>query len=230
MLNWQKNRSRRRTQTLTATAEVQPLETRALLAGNVIVSVQDGDVLIKGDRRANSVTITTIGNGVQILGTNRTRINNSPFMLIPNTSIQNLDVRMKGGNDVVVLVSNVSGNLSAKMGSGSDVLQVTSTIDGNLGVKTGSSIPDSADVVAIAASSIGGSANIKGAGGRQEVTVNASTFVGQTTVSLGGGNDLFEVSTTSFGALDANGGGGSKDWFVYAPLVDLPSRNFERVF
>ncbi|MFK7818543.1 MAG: hypothetical protein AB8G99_07485 [Planctomycetaceae bacterium] len=213
-----------------AIADVQVLETRALLAGNVSVSMQGDNVLLKGDSRANSISITTVAEGVQILGTRGTFVNNSPFMLIPNTEIGNMDFRMKGGNDTVVLVADVGGNVTGRMGPGSDTFSVTASIGGDLSVKTGSAIPGTADVVSVSASTITGDTNIKGGGGRQRVVVNASQFVGDTAISLGGGNDLFEVSTTLFGGgLNANGGGGGKDVFVWAPLVNPPSRNFETV-
>jgi hypothetical protein len=60
--------------------------------------------------------------------------------------------------------------------------------------------------------------------------MNAVQVTGSTSVSLGGGRDLFEVSTTTLvGGLSANGGGGGADLFIWAPLVNPPSINFETV-
>ena len=222
--------ARRQTAGSQSAAEVQVLESRTMLTGNVSVSVQGNNVVLKGDSQDNGLSISAIAGGVQILGTGGTFVNNSPFMVIPNTSISNMSFRMKGGNDTVVLLASVGGNVTGRMGPGSDTFSVTASIGGDLDIKTGSAVRGSADVVNISASSIAGDANIKGTGGRQRVIMNAVQVTGSTSVSLGGGRDLFEVSTTTLvGGLSANGGGGGADLFIWAPLVNPPSINFETV-
>lgn len=228
LTDWFARPSRRQSRA-SAPVEAQLLEDRTLLAGNVLATMQGDNLVLTGDSKANKLSVTTIGNSVQVLGVGGTKINNSPFVLIPGDMGGNLKFKLKGGDDRLVVVADVGGDIVGRTGPGADVFELTSDVGGDLNVNVGSAVSGSQDVVVIAATSIQGSVKVKGTAGRQHVVVNASEIAGAASFSLGGGHDLFEVSTTTFGSLTANGGGGSNDVFVFAGLVNPPSRGFETV-
>lgn len=208
-------RSRRKINT---DSSCEVLEDRALLTGNVFATMNaGGDLVLRGDRQGNAVTVTAIGNGIQVTGTQGTRINGLPLpALFPGASINDVDARLRGGSDSLVILANVSGDVVARMGGGSDVVTLaTTTVGGDADINVGAAFPGVPEVVTINASTIGGAMNLRGAGGQQRFVITTSTVVGASSVRMGGGRDFLNTSTTNFiGGLSADGGGGAFDQFI----------------
>jgi hypothetical protein len=116
---------------------VDPLEGRVLLAGNVTASVQGGDLIIRGDSQDNVVTIKSAGAGkVRIAGADDTEVNGRASVVLSLAG--NLIIRMQpGGQDNISLQGplEIAGDLRAQFGKGDFFVEGTSgavTIDGNL--------------------------------------------------------------------------------------------------
>src|SRR5678815_3123917 len=70
---------------------------QAQAAGDVQVSVQDGNLIIRGDDRDNNIILTE--NGVS--GRAGTTVNGERHIFIPDGVTRDIDIKMKGGNDFV---------------------------------------------------------------------------------------------------------------------------------
>src|SRR5262245_26227246 len=98
----------RRTSWTRARLEVEMLEQREMLDGNVSVFVNGaGDLVIAGDNAANSVRVDQFGpagspftvRGLSPLGGGPTAINGVPNGTVVLSGVQNLKVHLGGGND-----------------------------------------------------------------------------------------------------------------------------------
>ena len=113
---------------------VESLESRAMLAGNVGVSVVNGNLVVQGDEFSNGVTIQSRGSGTYRIVTflfegEPTRINGSSDndqLFFGATA--DVNVTMAGGNDRVRLVglnspALIGRNLNVNCGAGDDQLE-----------------------------------------------------------------------------------------------------------
>ena len=113
------------------------LESRALLAGNVLVQLQNGNALITGDDAANQFEITGGLNSIRIRGLEGTTINGgaAEFTLASAATFAgNLRIQLGDGNDRLAIGADVT--LAAAQiygGNGDDNLSIsTCTLTGNL--------------------------------------------------------------------------------------------------
>lgn len=104
--------------------QVEALERRNLMAGNVLVSVNNGVLNVVGDAQANQVEIhqSTV-NWYNVTGLNGTTINGKDNKLIRVTGGMKID--LKAGDDQLsmggtVFVDDVDGALNIVMGAGRD--------------------------------------------------------------------------------------------------------------
>jgi hypothetical protein len=192
----------------------ESLEDRSLLAGDVMARILNGDLLIKGDKLANGITIApgTAANTVVVTGVNAgsgaTNVNgtsNGPVTLSGFTG--GLRIRMKGGNDNVTINGlNVSGAVDIDGGKGDDTFTITGgTFSSSLGIDLGKG----ADNLTITNLKVTGNADIHGHRGRDHVTITNSMF-GSLDTSLGRGNDILDITGTTVTSTTAlNGGRGT---------------------
>src|SRR3954469_10539995 len=125
---------------------LEGLESRALLAGDVTVAVLNGNLSIVGDSAANDITIqegatanSIVVTGIGTTGGNTT-INGGTNIGTFTGLTRNIPVRMNGGDDTVSVLADLAapGNLSISMGSGDDTVAIGdgSTIAGKLSITT----------------------------------------------------------------------------------------------
>lgn len=123
---------------------LESLESREMMAGNVLVQVSGGNLTVTGDGSANGIIVFQLGEGqYRILGTNqggsatRIRQGNSlaNFQTVNgvNSVTGDITIDMRGGNDRVVfsntpaygLVSNIPDDLTVRTGEGQDTVSLT---------------------------------------------------------------------------------------------------------
>jgi len=184
---------------------IETLESRQLLAGNVTFKIVNGNAVIKGDKAANIIAVSSpVAGSVTVAGTNTT-INGvvGPVTLTGFTG--NLKIQMGQGNDdVIVNGMNVSGNANIRLGRGNDFLDVATQ---NSGLNSGN--------VAVT-----GALNVRARAGQDTVAIghitteeddpNVSASAGSLTVRMGKQNDsLNVVRTTVAGSTRLRGGRGT---------------------
>ncbi len=94
-------------------------------AGNVQVSVENGNLIIRGDNHDNNIILTENG----ITGRAGTTINGERHIFVPEGVTGNIDLNMRGGNDflrVELPGTNfaVPHDLEINMGSGADIIEL----------------------------------------------------------------------------------------------------------
>ena len=207
--------------------QVESLENRELMAGNVSVSVQNGNLYITGDAARNHVEVRQSSpgvfrvNGVTIGGA-ATKINNATNGVFTTSAVRgNVVISLGGGDDQLNFgtgdnrVINVPNNLSIDMGSGSDFLSIRDVkTGGNLGVNTGTGVKDETHVYK---ADVGGHLGINdpnsvNSGDYDIATVNNCKVKGQLQFVLKGGNDNVDVISTAADSLYADLGAGN-DFF-----------------
>ena len=215
MWNWRaKNARKRLSKSAPADARIEPLETRALLAGNVVASLNGSHLTVTGDAAANSIEITVLNNEVQLRGLSSTTINGSsnPFVVAANTDTitGNVSVSLGAGNDSVGFSRNVkiNGALTVVGGDGNDTIAVTgatlrgtttfwgqagndtfnlqnSTTDGFVALYAGADN----DIISLKNTTINGPTWIKGESGDDGVSLNDVTSNASISMNMGRGDD-----------------------------------------
>jgi|GEM_PF-2586175 len=138
--------------------QIEQLEDRLLLAGNVAISVLSTTLGLTGDAAANDISVITEGGQLTLAG-NGTTLSPGPgsaallpfvvatdfngttatFVTLNNTFVNALatlpivtvDFDMQGGNDTVsVETTTVGGNVVIDMGAGNDLLRMDQTTVG----------------------------------------------------------------------------------------------------
>ncbi len=112
--------------------DMQRLEKRELLAGDVYFGLSSGDardVIIRGDNLANQIEVSSPAVGqVRVRGLNGTTVNGQSGF-VTRTISDDLDIQMLGGNDRVDInglrvIGQFHSDVSINMGSGSDNLSI----------------------------------------------------------------------------------------------------------
>lgn len=201
------NSSMIRSQSLRADkVEMEALEPRQLLSGNVAASVVNDNLVINGDGSSNDIVIT-VGNKMgryQVSsGTNPTKINGigTPFM----SSIVRGDViiNLNGGNDTLRLTGiYVPGELAINTGAGSDiVIMLNTSIGGDFSFTNA----DGTSSTTMTSVTVHGNASYQGSTGVDRLTATSLTVLNSMTV-LGGGlnRNFYTFSNSTIGAF--NGG------------------------
>jgi cyclophilin family peptidyl-prolyl cis-trans isomerase len=214
-------RTHRRDRTRRAAAE--RLESRTLLAGNVLVQLQNGNATITGDDAANQFEITGGLNSIRVRGLEGTTINGgtAEFTLASASAFNgNLRIELAAGNDRLAIGADVTlAGVQIFGGDGDDNLSITtSTLRGNLVVNAGLG----SNTVTLLNAQIQGHAAIDSAGpalvnlkdgrldgrlevstgtGDDQVSADGTTIAGRLSVTVSSGNDVVALR----GATLANG-------------------------
>jgi len=163
-------------------------------AGNVQVSVVNGNLIIQGDNRDNNIIVTE-GN---IAGRAGTTINGERRIFPPEGVTGDIVINMKGGNDFVRVElpgTNfaVQHDLEINMGPGNDILEL-------LQVR----VPEETRI-----DTAGGHDIILIDGVFRASEFNRPEFTGKFTVDTGSGEDLLEFHNAIFsGEVDVDLGSG----------------------
>jgi hypothetical protein len=115
---------------------LESLESRQLLAGNVFVTVDGGDLIVTGDARANEIQILqALQNGEPIpgqyviTGLNNTTINNQPADRFTDVT-DDFIIKLNGGNDILAMGNGTTADfvipddLEIDTAEGNDVLRL----------------------------------------------------------------------------------------------------------
>lgn len=178
---------------------VENLESRALLAGDVLASVVWGSLKIQGDADANQIAITDLGGGViRVEGLDDTTINGKTeaqeFAAVRfgvkaelfegddavsfegNSAhpLPQVSIETHGGDDTIAVDHVFSGLLKVGSGDGNDVVKVLDVTSGLVFIETG--LND--DLVQLGDSSV-----------RSDATIRAALLK----IETGAGDDSVEI-------------------------------------
>jgi Ca2+-binding RTX toxin-like protein len=194
---------------------LESLESRSLLAGNVLASVTDGSLSITGNADANLILITqTADNAFRISGNAGTEINGSAFVDLTNVSGA-VNINLRGGNDVVVFngpaagagfVADFDGDFSIDAGAGNDSLTLSNIeVDGDVSINTGAG-NDRLTASEIEAT---GDVSVNAGVGNDNLTLTGASAA-SLSVNLGAGNDTAQLTDLDVdGAISLNAGDGN---------------------
>ncbi len=181
---------------LAAPSQFETLEHRRLMAGQVTVRVEDGDLFIRGDGSANSVVIdqefTAPGELRITAGDPETVIDDGatepfPVAFVPLGARGRVFIDMGDGDDTV-LVSEVTIRRRLRLlgGSGDDVLTVTrSNVHGTLNIEG----DRGDDAINIIDTRVAGNLDVTGGSGDDLIALRGSNIAGDARVFGRSGND-----------------------------------------
>lgn len=142
---------------LTLPSEI--LESRQVLAGNVLATVSEGVLTIRGDAKANNIQVNPQENGtVTVSGLDGTRINFLLSRSFTFTGVQNIVVEMNAGDDVVSVGNGqvdavILNDLQIDTAAGDDTVNLRRlSVRDDVTVTTG----DGSDVVKVDSLNVGG--------------------------------------------------------------------------
>ncbi|MEZ6058726.1 MAG: hypothetical protein R3C19_00020 [Planctomycetaceae bacterium] len=179
--------------------DIEKLEDRLLLTGNVSVEISRGDIRISGDRSDNVISITLDNTGLTISGANGTTVNRVQRLVIPPgripAEIDDVFINMAGGNDTVQ--ANIAGvsvrhDVRVNLGAGNDRLTVTGGSVGRDATVLGG--PGN-DVVQWEMFSVADDLNVLLGGGNNSLTLTNGEVGDNATIFGGGGIDLIFVNS-----------------------------------
>jgi len=187
---------------------VEPLENRAVLAGNVLAQMVDSTLFITGDEFDNHVGIvSTLGGEVTVGGFFETAINGNTG---PATfsGVARIEVVGGDGNDGVgATLDETVGELRINTGPGRDGV-IVSTSGGDVFIDTGDGA-DVASVRSVSGFSGGGDVQIATGNGNDLVALDLLYHSGAVHVDTGNGNDdvhaFFEQSEGNLSIFTGNG-------------------------
>lgn len=166
----------------------------ALAAGDVQVSVANGNLIIRGDSRDNNIILTENG----VIGRAGTTVNGERSILTPGGVTNDVHIEMKGGDDFVRVElpgTNfaIPHDLEISMGSGADILELLQVkVPNDTRIETG----DGNDIVFID-------------GVLGPIDFVRPDFAGAFKLETGSGDDLFEFHHAIFrGKVDVRLGFG----------------------
>ncbi|HEY4311156.1 MAG TPA: hypothetical protein VGN12_17030 [Pirellulales bacterium] len=174
------------------TFRFETLERRALLAGDVTVTVTNHNVLIQSDNQDDTVVIQGTNNGgIEITSYDGTTINgqNVPFDI---PSVNNLTIKMGDGNDHVALASPIVPTFIIGGGIPSQPLQQPIDIQGNLSISMGKGT----DSVDVDYADISWGMTVGLGSGNSSVNVYNTTVNKNVDIRGGNGNDSINLSGT----------------------------------
>lgn len=205
-----------------ASQDLEVLERRALLAGDVTATLLGQTAFLTGDSAANDIQVTVQDGNVVVAGLNNTTINGSSeaFVLAENSTTfgGSIVTRLGGGDDQFEISEVTIGRrLHVDGGSGNDTLLVSNSVDvGSTLVLKGQSGNDSLavsdatvgkhiwmvggtgnDLMTVADSNVTGSVIAIGRQGDDDVVIDNTTVGRDVWVSLGSGNDDVAISDST---------------------------------
>ena len=189
----------------------ESLETRKLMAGDVLVEFTGGDLKITGDDSANEIRLVEVGESLEVRGVGTTQINgnNAPFSIPTaaiddvmietgrgddNVQIQNVDL---GNPDLPILAGANVSNLNIELGRGDNRLEIDNVfVEGDLRVDA---TPWRAGDNTINLNNVLSLYDIKvwTGSGDDQVTLANATAVDDIRVGTAGGDDIVFVTNAS---------------------------------
>ncbi|SFJ48899.1 peptidylprolyl isomerase [Planctomicrobium piriforme] len=178
---------------------IECCEQRAMLSGNVTVTVASGAATITGDTSDNSIQIAVSGTNLVVTGLNGTTINNTTsFTLATNatTFTGTTSINMGAGSDSVFIGNGVTltGNVTLTDTSGNNFFATRSaTINGTFSATMGSG----ADSFSTESTTISGAVTLLTGGGNDFVSMLSTTINGATAISTVEGDDRIVIDQST---------------------------------
>lgn len=198
-------------------ANVQKLEQRALLAGNVTAQLLEQTAIVNGDSADNSVEVLIDGGNVIVRGIDNTTVNGSTddFILATGTSVP-LDFRAslgQGNDNLSIDGVTIGRHASISAGAGNDTVAITgaSSIGWNLSIAGDAGD----DILSVQDSNVTGTATLTGGSGNDMLVMSGSVASNHIVMSGGTGNDDIVIDDTLVGVNAHIAGGLGDDDIVF---------------
>lgn len=194
---------------------MESLETRDLMAGNVIARVVDGNLVVRGDAQSNYVVITPTGtaNRFKVEGIGCT-INNESSVLLGVS--KDFSIKLGDGNDRLKLGTNTDlmllpGALKIAMGTGEDIVAGDRIRGTDAAFSLGLTDEADADSITLNRSVFTGTAAFQMGDGDDKVTLNNFAARTYLKIDAGDGGDDLKLTDSSAGRVNIAGGAGNDD-------------------
>lgn len=192
---------------------VESLEQRAMLAGNVSVSLSGGNLLVQGDKNDNIVLIEQVGDGqYAVTGFDAAVSGLSGFKAGPT--------RINGTANGTVVIAGVTGDVNVQLRQGNDIVGIGNSVDdlaslaeeAGIGFGIGEGSGNGSEQATLQQQVDGRffvprNLIINTAEGNDGVVVNADVE-GFATINTGAGNDAVVFGNVSSSESDVGIGGG----------------------
>lgn len=187
---------------------IEPLEDRQMLAGQVNVLVSGNNITINGDNASNDVMIVEAGAFIRVLGLDNEvlagDVDADGFTTVPNGQLNNLTVRLRGGDDTLragLFAAPPEGADADGVQEGFkfDVLGTTRVIAGS-----------GADEIQLIVAELHGNVILNMGAGNDDVTFRNTVVQGNLRAIAGSGDDTAQADNlTANGNVIYRGGGGA---------------------
>lgn len=177
------------------------LESRRLLAGEVLVHVSTGDLIVRGDDESNQLDITQLPDGrfrVTALAdtTLKTKTEAGLDMVTVDGVTDDVMIEMKaGGNTVTVHNATVPDELKMTGTTGADDFRISEVVAGKATVSTSRG----ANAVYISASRIGRDLSVRGGSDDDRVEIVDLQVDGKATIDTSSGGGIVGLQDVSIG-------------------------------
>lgn len=234
---------------------LQNLESRNLMAGNVVVNFSSQDLTITGDSQSNELRIyesTTVANRLVIEGLNGTTINGQTHYVLQVSQLDDVKIDLNDGHDRL-LMTNISltnttshSDLTIEGDGGNDYIYMdnVSGFTGEIEIDTHGGndtvwmrgvyandidveTGDHDDVVTMI-NILAHDAYVRTGSGQDRVTMNNVDVQDDLYADLGGGNDYLQVQSSSGNDVTFLGGTGI-DTLKRAPATGYYANTFNDV-
>jgi cyclophilin family peptidyl-prolyl cis-trans isomerase len=206
--------------------QFERLETREVLAGDVVAFLSGSELRLVGDDADNFVRIDLVGDNVLLRGESGTTINGgSSFTIAQNTTSINRSVLGDFGNgsDRIALGAGLSytGTVHLTMGDGDDLVSLDSSeISADFAVIAGKG----SDTIALRDSGVGGKILLNTDKGADTVSLQTVSVDGDLLIDLGKGRDALKLEAVLVGGFTNILTAAGKDTIV------LQDSTFEAMF
>lgn len=181
---------------------LERLETRLLLAGNVSATLKGHTLKIIGDNEGNALEFSGDGGTINVAGVDGTTVNGDAGATFDG--VTKVIVKMNGGDDHIRVGTGIDGfdfdaAFKVDMGKGNDTFDING---------------DEANP-----HRFGGDLSIDMGSGNDQLYSEATTYGGKVKVNLGSGNDIYGTGADGTNvyaqAVKVKLGSGNDDYFSY---------------
>lgn len=199
--SWGSRYRRRQEAPSLASAEIEVLESRVLLTGNVHAAVIGGDLVIDGGNGDDHIALQIQDGNLIVRGFNGTTVNGgSSFLAIAGDATLQGDLRIHmGAGDDTILIGpgiEVGDDVSIDTGSEDDIVNIEGlSVDDDLTIRTGSGN----DIIFLNEVSVGDDQRIFSGSGNDVVKVSNGNVRDNLWIGTAEGNDTAVVVETAIG-------------------------------
>ena len=186
----------------TTSLRAEMLEARMALAGDVAVALEGELLTLRGDQLDNQVVLTrTLAGNVVVAGQNGTLINGLPSVTLIRPTLNAVDIRTEGGNDVVTLRNmQIANDLNVDLGSGNDRLNASLAAPNLVGGNASILGDLGADTIALAGVTVREDLVVDGGLGALNATLSDVSVDKTLSVIGGDANDIVTLARLTAGS------------------------------